>query len=106
MIRCCMRTVEIAESLGVLVAQGKRKNYANQFQWGLDSCAEYCGESGRGMCMDAHGHIEPGRLMGINSMFLQLEDGVTGVYFHISDSGTLLIHAKKLLIHDYVVLVS
>jgi len=34
------RTVEIAESLGAEVKQRKWKNYADQFQWGLDNCGE------------------------------------------------------------------
>ncbi|MEH6542443.1 MAG: glycosyltransferase family 2 protein [Porticoccaceae bacterium] len=33
------KTVEIAESLGAKVFQRKWKNYADQFQWGLDNCS-------------------------------------------------------------------
>ena len=32
------RTVEIAELLGAVVTQRNWKNYADQFQWGLDNC--------------------------------------------------------------------
>lgn len=50
------RTVEIARSLGAVVEQRKWKNYADQFQWGLDNCgtdAEWV------MRMDADEYLEP-----------------------------------------------
>jgi len=49
------KTVEIAESLGAVVAQRKWKNYADQFQWGLDNCGD---ESEWVMRMDADEYLE------------------------------------------------
>lgn len=51
------RTVEIAQSLGAVVEQRKWKNYADQFQWGLDNCGA---ESEWVMRMDADEYLEPG----------------------------------------------
>lgn len=75
------RTVEIAESLGAVVAQRKWKNYADQFQWGLDNCAEYCGgKSEWVMRWDADEYFEPELIDEINQRLPQLEEDVTGVY--------------------------
>jgi len=74
------RTVEIAESLGAVVAQRKWKNYADQFQWGLDHCAEYCGESEWVMRWDADEYFESELIDEINERLPQLEDDMTGVY--------------------------
>jgi glycosyltransferase involved in cell wall biosynthesis len=51
------RTVEIAQSLGAVVEQRKWKNYADQFQWGLDNCGT---ETDWVMRMDADEYLEPG----------------------------------------------
>ncbi|RME58773.1 glycosyltransferase family 2 protein, partial [Candidatus Parcubacteria bacterium] len=54
------RTVEIARSLGAVVAQRRWKNYADQFQWGLDHYAEHCGgPTDWVMRMDADEYLEP-----------------------------------------------
>ncbi|MBQ0725250.1 MAG: glycosyltransferase family 2 protein [Cycloclasticus sp.] len=50
------RTVEIAGSLGAVVAKRKWKNYADQFQWGLDNCGA---NSEWIMRMDADEYLEP-----------------------------------------------
>jgi len=71
------RTVEIAESLGAVVAQRKWKNYADQFQWGLDNC----GADGKWvMRMDADEYFEPELLDEISRRLPTLEDDVQGVY--------------------------
>lgn len=75
------RTVEIAESLGAVVAQRKWKNYADQFQWGLDHYAEYCGGKTEWiMRMDADEYFEPELIEEINKRLPLLEKDVSGVY--------------------------
>jgi len=71
------QTVEIAEALGAIVAQRKWKNYADQFQWGLDNCGT---DSEWVMRMDADEYFEPELIEEINERLPQLEDDVTGVY--------------------------
>ncbi len=50
------RTVELANALGAEVVQRKWKNYADQFQWGLDNCGN---ETEWIMRMDADEFLEP-----------------------------------------------
>jgi len=71
------RTVEIAESLGAVVAQHKWKNYADQFQWGLDNCGS---ESEWVMRWDADEYFEPNLINEIKDRLPNLEDDVKGVY--------------------------
>ena len=49
-------TVKICENLGAKVYQRKWKNYADQFQWGLENCPI---ETEWVMRMDADEYIEP-----------------------------------------------
>jgi glycosyltransferase involved in cell wall biosynthesis len=70
-------TVEIAESLGAVVAQRKWKNYADQFQWGLDNCG---GDGGWVMRMDADEYLEPDLQGELTGLLASLASGVAGVY--------------------------
>jgi glycosyltransferase involved in cell wall biosynthesis len=67
-------TVEIAKSLGAEVKQRKWKNYADQFQWGLDNCGA---DSEWVMRMDADEYLEPDLLEELHQA---LNDGITGFY--------------------------
>jgi len=71
------RTVEIAESLGAVVAQRKWKNYADQFQWGLDNCGD---ESEWVMRMDADEYLEPDLLDEFPGSLANVSDDITGFY--------------------------
>lgn len=71
------KTVEIAESLGAVVTQRKWKNYADQFQWGLDHCGS---ESEWVMRMDADEYLEPDLLAELPSALKQVSDDVSGFY--------------------------
>jgi glycosyltransferase involved in cell wall biosynthesis len=70
------KTVGIAESLGAIVKQRKWKNYADQFQWGLDNC-------GTGtewvMRMDADEYLEPDLQNEIIETLPTLSE-VSGIY--------------------------
>ncbi len=72
------RTVDIAESLGAVVVQRKWKNYADQFQWGLDHCGD---ESEWVMRMDADEYLEPALQQEILLRLPSLTD-VGGVYIN------------------------
>lgn len=76
------RTVEIAESLGARVAQRKWKNYADQFQWGLDHCDEYCGNRNPWvMRMDADEYLEPYLQQELQQLMAgEIAEGVAGFY--------------------------
>lgn len=75
------RTVALAESLGAVVAQRPWKNYADQFQWGLDNYAAHCGGPVDWvMRMDADEYLEldlQGELPGVLGA---LNPDVVGVY--------------------------
>jgi len=71
------KTVEIAESLGAVVAQRKWKNYADQFQWGLDNCGA---ESEWVMRMDADEYLEPDLLEELPNALQQVSNNVSGFY--------------------------
>ncbi|MBL1353648.1 MAG: glycosyltransferase family 2 protein [Zetaproteobacteria bacterium] len=71
------KTVEIAESLGAVVAQRKWKNYADQFQWGLDNCGA---ESQWVMRMDADEYLEPDLLEELPKALNDVSDEITGFY--------------------------
>lgn len=71
------RTVEIAESLGAVVVQRKWKNYADQFQWGLDNCGA---DGGWVMRMDADEYLEPGLQIELPKVLATLPEDVAGIY--------------------------
>jgi len=71
------RTVEIAESFGAVVAQRKWRNYADQFQWGLDNCGD---ESEWVMRMDADEYLEPDLIEELPNALEQVSDVITGFY--------------------------
>jgi glycosyltransferase involved in cell wall biosynthesis len=73
------RTVEIAKSLGAVVAQRKWKNYADQFQWGLNHYAEYCnGDTQWIMRLDADEYITPQLREELRKALMQVPAEVTG----------------------------
>jgi glycosyltransferase involved in cell wall biosynthesis len=70
-------TVEICESLGAKVYQNPWKNYAEQFQWGLDNCpfnTEWV------MRMDADEYIEPDLVEEINAELSKVPEDINGLY--------------------------
>jgi len=71
------KTVEIAESLGAVVAQRKWKNYADQFQWGLDHCGA---DSEWVMRMDADEYLEPDLLSELPQALADAKNKTTGFY--------------------------
>lgn len=72
------RTVEIAESHGAVVVQRKWKNYADQFQWGLDNCGA---ESEWVMRMDADEYLEPELQQELQQLIAKdISSDVTGFY--------------------------
>jgi len=71
------RTVEIAESLGAVVVQRKWKNYADQFQWGLDNCGD---ESEWVMRMDADEYLEPDLLQELQTALNAVPEEIAGFY--------------------------
>jgi len=70
-------TVEIAKSLGAEVKQRKWKNYADQFQWGLDNCGA---DSEWVMRMDADEYLEPDLLEELPQALSDVNNEVTGFY--------------------------
>jgi glycosyltransferase involved in cell wall biosynthesis len=70
-------TVQIAESLGAKVFQRPWKNYADQFQWGLDNCPV---QTGWVMRMDADEYLEPPLVEEIISKFQELPGDINGIY--------------------------
>jgi glycosyltransferase involved in cell wall biosynthesis len=71
------RTVEIAQSLGAMVEQRKWKNYADQFQWGLDNCGA---ESDWVMRMDADEYLEPGLQQELVRILPNMSAETGGIY--------------------------
>lgn len=71
------RTVEIAQSLGAVVEQRKWKNYADQFQWGLDNCGA---ESEWVMRMDADEYLEPGLQQELVRILPNIGAAIGGIY--------------------------
>jgi glycosyltransferase involved in cell wall biosynthesis len=70
-------TVEIAESLGAQVFYNPWKNYADQFQWGLDNCpidTEWV------MRMDADEYLEPDLIDEIRSGLVNVPSYISGLY--------------------------
>ncbi|MEY8216596.1 MAG: glycosyltransferase family 2 protein [Colwellia sp.] len=71
-------TVEIAESLGAKVYQRAWKNYADQFQWGLDNCPI---ETEWVMRMDADEYIENDLIKELEKKdFSKIDSGTAGLY--------------------------
>jgi len=72
------QTVEIAEQLGAKVYQRAWKNYADQFQWGLDNCAI---DTEWVMRMDADEYIEADLIEELkNKNFSAIDSNTAGFY--------------------------
>lgn len=70
-------TLAIAESLGAVVVQRPWKNYADQFQWGLDNFpinTEWV------MRMDADEYLEPDLVAEITEKLPRLPSEISGIY--------------------------
>ncbi len=70
-------TVQIAESLGAKVFQRPWKNYADQFQWGLDNCPI---KTSWVMRMDADEYLEPPLVEEMISKLPLLPRDINGIY--------------------------
>ncbi|PPC90601.1 MAG: glycosyl transferase [Methylobacter sp.] len=70
-------TVEIAENLGAKVYQRSWKNYADQFQWGLDNCPM---KTQWVMRMDADEYLENPLIEEIQLKLDKLPSNTNGVY--------------------------
>jgi glycosyltransferase involved in cell wall biosynthesis len=70
------RTVEIARGLGAEVLQHKWKNYADQFQWGVDSANVTTDWVLR---LDADEYLEPALVDELHRCLPELPTGVTGI---------------------------
>ena len=71
------KTVEICEQLGAKVFQRGWKNYADQFQWGLENCpidTEWV------MRMDADEYIEPDLIAELPKVLSMTDNNTTGFY--------------------------
>ncbi|WP_417261274.1 glycosyltransferase family 2 protein [Celeribacter sp.] len=71
------RTVEIAESLGAEVARNPWKNYATQFQFGLDSCDI---TSDWTMRIDADEYLEDGLRTSLKTWLSAPKEAVNALY--------------------------
>jgi len=71
------QTVQIAESLGAKVLQRPWKNYADQFQWGLDNCPI---QTSWVMRMDADEYLEPPLIEEIVRKLPELPSDINGIY--------------------------
>ncbi|MDA8940073.1 glycosyltransferase family 2 protein [Pseudoalteromonas marina] len=70
------KTVEIAESLGATVFQRKWKNYADQFQWGLDNCPI---ETEWVMRLDADEYLDEKMQENLNHELNSAPESITGL---------------------------
>lgn len=70
-------TTDLANSLGAKVYHNKWKNYADQFQWGLDNCAI---DTEWVMRMDADEYLEPDLIEEIKGGIVNIPSSVTGLY--------------------------
>lgn len=70
-------TVELAESLGAKVYYNKWKNYADQFQWGLDNCVI---ETDWVMRMDADEYLESDLINELKGGLVDVPLDVSGFY--------------------------
>lgn len=71
------RTVEIAKSLGAEVVQNPWKNYATQFQFGLDSCGI---TSAWTMRIDADEYLEDGLRIALKTWLAAPKESVNALY--------------------------
>jgi|CXWL01.1.fsa_nt_gi glycosyltransferase involved in cell wall biosynthesis len=71
------KTLQIVESLGAKVFQHPWKNYADQFQWGLDNCPI---QTSWVMRMDADEYLEPLLIDEIIKKFPVLPKDINGIY--------------------------
>ncbi|MCY0966946.1 glycosyltransferase family 2 protein [Parathalassolituus penaei] len=70
-------TIEIAERLGAQVFYNQWKNYADQFQWGLDNCpinTEWV------MRMDADEYLEPDLIDEVRTGLISVPSNISGLY--------------------------
>lgn len=74
------RTVGIARSLGAEVLQNKWKNYAAQFQWGIDNARI---ETDWTMRIDCDEYLEPGLIESIARRVPALPPGITACDFKL-----------------------
>lgn len=75
------RTVEIAGSLGAVVALHKWKNYSDQFRWGLNHLEENCGKkSDWVMRMDADEYLEADLIQELGEMLKNPLLDISGFY--------------------------
>jgi len=70
-------TMEIAESLCAQVVQRKWKNYADQFQWGLDTCSE---STTWVMRMDADEYLDPDLQKELPKLLAEAPEDLVGIY--------------------------
>ena len=70
-------TVQIAEAFGAEVFQRPWKNYADQFQWGLDNCPI---KTNWVMRMDADEYLESSLIEEIIRKFSDLSNDINGIY--------------------------
>ena len=71
------RTVEIARALGADVVQRNWKNYADQFQWGIDNCGSSYSWV---MRMDADEYLEPSLQQELFRVLPSMPGDVSGLY--------------------------
>lgn len=87
------RTVDIAQSLGAEVAQRKWKNYADQFQWGLDNCGT---DSAWVMRVDADEIVTPRLAESLRCRLVNASPGVNGflVCRYVRFMGQMIRHGN------------
>ena len=71
------RTVEIARCLGAIVCQRSWKNYADQFQWGIENCGS---DYDWIMRMDADEYLEPELQNELEHLLPSVEESIAGLY--------------------------
>jgi glycosyltransferase involved in cell wall biosynthesis len=73
-------TVELARSLGADVVQRPWRNYADQFQWGLDHCQA---ETEWVMRIDGNEYLETDLQLELQSLLPSLSKDILGVYLKL-----------------------
>ena len=96
------KTVEISEALGAKVYQRAWKNYADQFQWGLDKCPI---ETEWVMRMDADEYIEPDLISELPSALAEVPDDINGFYIRRKYSFTLSSNIPHFLFNFNFILI-
>jgi len=71
------QTVDIARSLDAVVLQRKWKNYADQFQWGLDQINS---SSAWVMRLDADEYLEPSLINELMDVLPGISEEISGIY--------------------------